>query len=168
VYALEIVFSFIFSLFKTKIMKKKMVFYLIFLSLMACKKSQNCDEPSDRADVAKCLILGRWRLERTTFYSLLEARYIYMTSKDFDKQELCFLDNGTVDFFINDTLFVNSPYKFITEKDIAPTVTIDQDLLQMSKMRAQLTPFKICDDSLSLPYQSFRYDGFSDQVWAKK
>jgi hypothetical protein len=158
---------------------KKIIFYVIFLSLMACKKAIqpvplpdiSCNKPSNRADTAKLLIIGRWELERITILDRVNRLIIYRTKKDFPKQELNFLTNGLVELFKDDTLVASGFFKFVKEKDLAPTTKVDLDLISMPvvrRSRENFVPFRICNDSLYLPYGSFAYDGVPDEVWSKK
>jgi hypothetical protein len=158
---------------------KKMMFYVIFLSLMACKKAVqpvplpviSCDKPSNRADTAKLLIIGRWELERITILDRVNRLIIYRTKKDFPKRELNFLTNGLVELFKEDTLVASGYFKFIKDKDLYAASTVDRDFISMPVVRngmESFVSFRICNDSLYLPYGSFAYDGAPDEVWSKK
>ena len=154
---------------------KKTLFYLVLLSLMSCHKELyvSCDTPSNDAEIAKSLITGRWELERTRFASRRFGKVIYLTKKDLPHYVLIFQGKGTLQLFRNDTLIGDGSFKFIKEKDIAPTSNSDLNLLFMNKVELPgefegVVPFKICNDSLYLPFQSYASDATPDQVWSKK
>jgi hypothetical protein len=155
---------------------KKIMFYLVLLSLMAaCRKSScvDCSSPSESAAIAQELILGKWQLERTIFISRLLGKRIYKTKKDFPNYILIFQDKGIIKLFRNDTLIGGSTFKFIKEKEIAPTSNSNRDLLFMNNLELPsqfegVTPFGICNDSLYLSFQSYASDITPDQVWLRQ
>lgn len=154
---------------------KKFMMYLVLLSLMSCRKELDigCDVPSNSAEVAKSLIIGRWELENTRFASRRFGKVIYQTKKDLPHYVLIFQGKGTLQLFRNDTLIGDGSFKFIKEKDIAPTSNSDLNLLFMNKVELPgefegVVPFKICNDSLYLPFQSYSSDITPDQTWSKQ
>jgi hypothetical protein len=153
---------------------KKIMFYLVLLSLMACCKDNNvnCDQPSDSAAIAKTLIIGKWRLERTIFRNRLLHKVIYETRNDFPNYELVFSENGTVKLSRNDSLIGNTTFKFIKEKEIAPTSISERDLFFAAIVQPGefegVVPFKICSDSLFFFAQSYSSDVTPDQVWSRQ
>ena len=144
---------------------KKMIFYLIFLSLMACKKtpSVDCNSPTSDSTLAKELLIGEWRLERT----FIAARGIGKVSKTRDQLPyviLNFRNDLTFQCFIADTLSCKGKFEFAKDGNTDLLIFKDFDLLFIDGV----APFRICSDSLYLNFNSYMSDIVPDQVWNKK
>ena len=171
---------------------KKQIIYLTLLSLMACKKTPSiedeitkpkeevsqkpslvsCNTPTRNPDTAKIIIIGKWQLERTIFVSMILGKVIYRTYKDYDKEVIHFKEDGMLDFYLKDSLVVTSPYNI---NKLSETTKYPKDstiyALRAEKIKGvsfgTLTTYRICDDSLYLPFNSFREDAIPDKIYKK-
>jgi hypothetical protein len=149
---------------------KKMMFYLIFLSLMACSKTPNCTEATDDPEIAKCAIIGEWRLIRTFIVSRTVGP-IHVTGKVVRDEVIIFKKNEDLEFYVLGQKILDSPYRFAKGKEFSNLSTDEQNLLNIIKPKEEigsLTTYRICNDSLYLRFNSFRYDELPDRIYAKK
>jgi hypothetical protein len=168
VYALEIVFSFIFSLFKTKIMKKKISIGLAAFLLMvgvACRKvpDVSCNSPTNDATLSMELICGNWLWVKSRKLSTGKI----ITSSDVGYQfQLTFTKDGRVEKYIDGNLVDTTTFEIAIEKKYT-TFYGDtlRNVLAIGRplgfgnpppLIQHIVPIRICTDSLYLFYESYR------------
>ena len=132
---------------------------------MACKKtpSVDCNSPTSDSTLAKELLIGEWRLERT----FIAARGIGNVSKTRDQLPyviLNFYNDLTYQCFIADTLSCKGKYEFAKDGNTHLLTFQDVDLLFIDGVAT----YKICSDSLYMNFNSYMSDIVPDQVWNKK
>ncbi len=163
---------------------KKMLFYLVLLLLMAaCKhlppplaivdpppppKVVNCDSTTRNPVIAQKLIVGKWiwvysyhankRLGYREIWTPANYRNNIKDVMEFDA-------SGNLSIFEDGKLTGQTTYKFRKYSEFS-FIPADSTSYILS-WNASNSFFRICPDSLYLPYQSFGYDTSGDQVWAK-
>jgi hypothetical protein len=158
---------------------KKMMFYLVLLSLMAaCRKSSCVDCRSPTNDLALCkeLIIGKWEWVRTVATIDTFATY---TPKTFGHSvTLNFKTDGILENYVDGQLKDTSSYEVY---DVGKFFKPDSGQTYLNiKGCVYPTPnpvrfytyvravrLKICDDSLYLPYDRFYHSGNDFYVRAK-
>jgi hypothetical protein len=141
-------------------------FAAILLMLgVACRKVPNvsCNSPTSDPSLAKELLIGKWQLERT----FIAARRIGKLSKSRDQLPyviLTFSNDLTFQCFIADTLSSKGKFEFVKDGNTDLLTFQGGDLTFIDGV----APFKICNDSLYLNFNSYMSDIVPDQVWNKK
>jgi hypothetical protein len=154
---------------------KKMKCYLIFLSLMACKKtpsvlSVDCKTPSKDLAICKELILGKWEWVRTEKRIDTIADY---TPQNYGNHRfvLNFKTEGLVESYVDGAYKDTARYeiydgsqfsKFDSGKTFFTISTYDRVFKNEGRfyLSSKIAPIKICDDSLFLPYENlFSHSG---------
>jgi hypothetical protein len=160
--------SFIFSLFKTKIMKK--IHYgfaaILFMLGVACRKvpDVSCNSPTNDADLSRELICGNWRWVKTRSLS----NGILITPDDVGYQfVLSFTDNGILKKYIDGNLSDTTNYEIAIEKKYTTFYgDTTRNVLAIGRplglgnplpLIQHIVPIRICSDSLYLLYESYRY-----------
>ncbi len=169
---------------------KKQIIYLVLLSLMACKKRDcpvetvdvepkkpplvDCSRTTTNRDTAQTLIVGKWQLERTVFADRRLGKTVYKYANELPRIILDFRKEGSFDYFQNDTLRAASTYGFYKLSEITKfQADSTRNALHMPQMLSRgvsfgtLITYRICDDSLFLPFQSFAFDAVEDQIFKK-
>jgi hypothetical protein len=161
---------------------KKTLFYLALLSMTAaCKhlppplaivdpppKVVNCDSTTKDPVLAQKLIVGKWiwvysyRFNRGLGYSEIRTPANYRNNV---KDIIEFDANGNLSFYEDGKLTAQSSYQFRKYSDFSNIPSDSTRFLFHQPGRNAF--FKICPDSLYLPFQSFGYDVGADEVWAK-
>jgi hypothetical protein len=96
-------------------MKKKMMFYFIFLSLMACKKESitDCAEPTNELEKSRQLIVGKWEWTFTNYYSRKTSEIIIMTPKSENlERKMEFKANDKLSVYENGSSILEIKYEF--------------------------------------------------------
>jgi hypothetical protein len=160
---------------------KKNIFYVVLLSLMACKhmpptlenvdvppKVVNCDTTTRNPIIAQKLIIGKWiwvyayhanrRLGYREIWTPANYRNNIRDVMEFDAQ-------GNMRFFEDGKLTAQTTYQFRKYSDFSNIPSDSTRFLLHFPGRDAF--FRICPDSLYLPYQSFGIDPAGDEVWAK-
>jgi hypothetical protein len=148
---------------------KKMMFYLIFLSLMACKKVPlvDCNSPTKDPDIARQLIEGKWNWKYSNYFNRRESLYEIWTPENTKSiKTMDFSSDGNLCIFENGKLVTETKYEF---RKLSALTNFPADSTRyIVSWKDSNTTFRICSDSLYLPYQSFRYDAAADEVWEKQ
>jgi hypothetical protein len=149
---------------------KKIMIYLVLLSLMACKKTPSVDCRSPTNDLALCkeLIIGKWEWVRTVATIDTFATY---TSKTFGHSvKLNFKTDGILETYVDGQLKDTSSYEIY---DAGKFFKLDSGKTFLNikgcnysrpdavrfYASARAVRLKICDDSLYLPYDQFYHSG---------
>jgi hypothetical protein len=159
--------SFIFSLFKTKIMKKINYGFaaILFMLGVACRKvpDVSCNSPTNDADLSRELIIGDWKWIRTHF---LQSNVITTPKNALYQVELRFKEDGIVQIYKDGRFVDTSSYEIAIEKKytsfygdtlrnvlaIRPTKNF-----QITPVLERFVPIRICTDSLYLLYDSYGF-----------
>jgi hypothetical protein len=148
---------------------KKMMFYLIFLSLMGCKKTLliDCSSPTKDPDIARQLIEGKWGWKYSNYFNRRESKYEIWTPDNRNSiKTMEFSSNGNLCIFENGKLVTKTNFEF---KKLSALTNFPADSTRyILSWKNSDTVFRICSDSLYLPYQSFGYDAAADEVWEKQ
>ena len=147
---------------------------LLFLLAMACKKDPrpppplpdvNCNRPTNNLSLSRQLIVGTWRYKRYVFYGINGWIRRDVDTAQIDYQ---FRNDGTLWYYKKGEFIDSCRY----EIDIMKKYTLYQgdttrNTLWLINRKigmglASLVPIWVCNDSLYLPYQSFRYDTVQD------
>ncbi len=155
-------------------MKKHIQYALAMLMvlLMACQKEPDvsCNSPTNDLALSRKLIIGTWRLKRTVFESAVGTIRKTLDTAQIDVK---FTKNGIIEYyekgkFIDtcryeiDTMKIYTLYRGDTARNVLWIPTRKQS---MTKAFHNMVPLQVCNDSLFLPYQSFRYDETSDKYF---
>jgi hypothetical protein len=152
---------------------KKIMLYLVFLSLMACKKTPSVDCRSPTNDLALCkeLIIGKWEWVRTV--TKIDTSDTY-TPKTFGHSvKLNFKSDGIVETFIDGQFRDSSGYEIY---DAGKFFKLDSGKTQLNikgcnyrnpnAVQFYTVPravrLRVCDDSLYLPYEELIYHTGND------
>jgi hypothetical protein len=177
VYAKVGIMLFIFSLFKTKIMKKKMSFgfaAILFMLGVACRKvpDVSCNSPTNDAALARELIISKWRLDRIKFS--LDSSYTWYPPQK-GMIDIHFKEDGVLEYYIDDECVDSCRYEIdIMKKYTLYFADTTRNVLRLLYHKQGmiglegLVPLRICSDTLYLPYESFRYDGIGDCFYYRK
>jgi hypothetical protein len=164
---------------------KKIMFYLVLLSLMAaCKhlpqpsatvdplppppKVVNCDSTTRDPVIAQKLIVGKWiwvyslRYNRRLGYKEILTPANYRNNV---KDVMEFDAYGKLNFYEDGKLTAQSTYQFRKYSDFS-NISSDSTIYLFNQP-GRSAFYRICPDSLYLPFQSFGYDVGQDEVWAK-
>jgi hypothetical protein len=148
---------------------KKMMFYLIFLSLMGCKKTPlvDCNSPTKDPDIARQLIEGKWSWKYSNYFNRRESKNEIWTPENRKSiKTMEFKSDGSLYIFENGKLVTETKFEF---KKLSALTNFSADSTRyILSWKDSNTTFRICSDSLYLPYQSFRYDAAADEVWEKQ
>jgi hypothetical protein len=162
-------------------MKKKMSFGFatIFLMLIACRKKEpepdlncnsptknqniSCNSPTNDTTIAKDLIIGQWRLERTSI-AYRGKGIVTMTRDQLPYTILTLCKDQTYQCYVADTLSCKGKYEFIhdTGDDLIIFYNGNRPFLEFA-----VGPFEICNDSL-FTYFNSRSDGNPNEFWSRK
>jgi hypothetical protein len=164
---------------------KKIMFYLVLLLLMAaCKhlpqplaivdppppppKVVNCDSTTRDPVLAQKLIVGKWiwvysyhanrRLGYTEIWTPSNRRNNVKDVVEFD-------DKGNLSTYVDGSLTTQTTYQFRKYSDFSNIPSDSTRFLLYFPGRSAF--FRICPDTLYLPFQSYGYDVGADEVWAK-
>ena len=158
-------------------MHKKFPFVFVaalLLLAMACKKDPplpdppnvSCDKRTNDVAISKQLIVGTWQWAYSKFRSrFLGTTIITNPQTDSIERSMTFNSDGRLMIYENGVLKQETTYKFrkMSEWSLFPG---DSTRYIFSWKGSDVT-WRICNDSLYLPYQSFTYDWLTDQVWKK-
>lgn len=148
-----------------------MMFYLIFLSLMACKKtpSVDCNSPTNDLSLCKELIIGKWEWVRTVTQIDTSATF---TPKSLGHTvQFNFNSNGIVESFLDGQFRDTSSYEFYDGSKYSKLDSGKTYLRMKGCTYNGLISFytysrdvrvKVCDDSLYLPYEALIYHTGND------
>jgi hypothetical protein len=138
---------------------KKIMFYLVLLSLMAgCKKtptlSVDCRSPTNNLTVCRELIIGKWNLVKLVRSIDTSA---VITPTNGHSASLIFLNNGTIEYYQDEKYIARDSYDIAIMKKFTKDKADTLRNVLWTKKDRMIVPLKICDDSLYLPYESFAY-----------
>jgi hypothetical protein len=148
-------------------MKKHLVFALAFLLLLlvACQKDPDvgCDMPTNDLALSRKLIVGTWRWDRTVRF--FDTNQVIKPLLMGDQVELIFKKNGIVEYYVGGRLNDTSSYEIdVMKKYTLFYADTTVNTLYIRNLRSKtlpsmqsLVPIRICNDSLFLKYESFRY-----------
>jgi hypothetical protein len=156
---------------------KKMSFYLIFLSLMACKKkpSVDCNSPTNDLALSKELIIGDWQWVKSRS---LQSGYISRPDSTKYQVMFSFKSNGIMEQFVDGNLVDTSSYEIAIEKKYSTfygdtlrnVLAIKRRLVKFQKhpLMEYYVPIRICNDSLYLFYESYAWHTAGDNYFSRK
>ena len=142
---------------------------ILFMLVIACRKipDVSCDSPTNDAALSRKLICGEW----TWSYSKQYARQLGTTIITTPKSEsitkkMIFYNDGRLKIYKNSKLEVETTYQFrkMSEWSLYPP----DSLKTILSWKNSDVVWRICTDSLYLPYQTFAFDAAKDEVWEKK
>ena len=151
-------------------MKKRIQFALAMLLLllsMACKREPDisCNSPTNDLSLSRKFIIGTWRLDRVVYF--IDTSFTSY-APDTLRVDYEFRKDGTLWYYRNNQFVDSCRY----EIDIMKKYTLYRGdttrntlwlINRKTKMGLQdLVPIWVCNDSLYLRYQSFRYDATGD------
>ncbi len=147
-------------------MKKHLIFALAFLLLLlvACQKDPDvgCDMPTNDLALSRKLIVGTWRWDRTVRF--FDTNQVIKPLLMSDQVELIFKKNGIVEYYVGGRLSDTSSYEIDVMKkytlfyaDTTVNTLHIRNLRSKTPSMQSLVPIRICNDSLFLKYESFRY-----------
>ena len=146
---------------------------LLFLAVMACKKTPevSCNSPTNDAAMSRELIVGSWRLHRMVFTS--DSFYVRYPPKS-GEISIKFKSNGTLEYYKNGDFIDScryeidkfSKYSFYPPDSVINVLRlINRNPLSMLIGLQDIVPIRICNDSLYLRYDSFRYHSVGDNYY---
>ena len=151
---------------------KKNMFYLVLLALMAaCNKppsvSVSCNSPTKDVSIAQKLIIGKWVWVYSNHYNRLLGKNELWTPEVKDIIRVMEFDTkGNLSMFEDGKLTAQTTYEF-QKYSVSTNIPADSTRFVLLCKGRGNTFFKICSDSMYLPYQSFGYDASGDEVWMK-
>jgi hypothetical protein len=144
---------------------KKMKFYLIVLSLMACKKESinDCAEPTFDVNIARTLIIGKWAWKITYYYDWRKDSSATLTPGNQKLERMMeFKSDGNLFVFENGNSILETPYQFIKD-----TFKLSFDSTRyIISWKGNNSVFKICSEYLYLPSLTI-YSNGRNEVWAR-
>ena len=152
-------------------MKKHIQYALAMLLvlLMACQKEPNvsCNSPTNDVNTSKKLIVGTWQWAYSKQYARTTSTWDITNPKtDTIERSMTFNKNGQLLIYENGILKTETTYQFrkMSEWSLFPG---DSARFILSWKNSNVV-WRICNDSLYLPYQSFAYDELKNETWKKK
>jgi hypothetical protein len=140
-----------------------MMFYLILLSLMACRKENDCAEPTFDVGIARNLIIGKWEWKITYYYDMLKDSNVILTPKNLKvERKMEFKKDGNLSVLENGNSILETPYVFV--KDTS-NIGFDPNRYYITWKGSKFA-FKICSEYLYLNSLSI-YDNQHNEVWAR-
>lgn len=155
---------------------KKNICYLVFLSLMACKKdppplSVDCSTPTNKEAICKQLILGRWEWVRT-FTHFGQPSTITPQTIGHNVQ-FNFKADGIMETYLDGQFRDTSSYRiydagtfFKLDSGITHLSMRGCDYIHPNFVAFYASPrsvrLQVCDDSLYLPYEDLIYHEGND------
>jgi hypothetical protein len=155
---------------------KKNIFYLAFLSLIACKKAEpllsvDCAKPTNKEAICKKLILGKWEWVRTE--TRFNPPYVFGPEMIGHKVALNFKSDSIVEGYIDGQLKDVSKYEIF---DAGLSFKRDSGITYIHIRGCQYFPvnsiefyqsarvavLKVCDDTLYLPFEDKIYHTGND------
>ena len=136
---------------------------------IACSKvpDVSCDSPTNDAALSRKLIRGEWIWSYSKQYSRQSGKEIITTPKsDSIAKTMIFYSDGRLKIYKNNKLEVETTYQFrkMSEWSLYPP----DSLKTILSWKSSNVIWRICNDSLYLPYQTFAFDAAKDEVWEKK
>ena len=145
---------------------KKVGFYLLVLSFLACKKtpSVNCDNRTNDVTISEQIIVGKWEWASQQTCGRAGCGSISTpTTQGFTKQ-MVFKADGNVYIYKNNALEKEGHWRIAPEKEFTNATGPNLLVLETTdKKPFDLSVFHICSDSL---YLNVGYDG--TDKWAKQ
>lgn len=137
--------------------------------LIACSKvpDVSCNGPTNDAALSRKLIIGEWIWSYSKQYSRQSGTSTITTPKsDSIAKTMIFYSDGRLKIYKNSKLEVETTYQFrkMSEWSLYPP----DSLKTILSWKNSNVIWKICTDSLYLPYQTFAFDAAKDEVWEKK
>ena len=142
---------------------------ILLMLAMACNKEPDvsCNSPTNDLALSKELIVGTWRWA----YSIQSNRQTGnkdVTTPQSEKVErtMTFCDDGKLEIKQDGKIITKTTFQFrkMSEWSLYPPDSTKYIL----SWKANNVVWRICTDSLYLPYQSFAFDASKDEVWQKK
>ena len=151
-------------------MKKQIQYALamLLLLLMACQKDPDvsCNSPTKDVNTSKKLIVGTWQWAYSKQYFRSSSRWVITNPQtDTIERSMTFNKNGQLMIYENGLVKTETTYQFrkMSEWSLFP----GDSARYIISWKYNNVVWRICNDSLYLPYQSFDNDAAKDEVWKK-
>ena len=151
-------------------------FILCSLLWISCTKGKipqvECSNPTSDIAKARLLILGNWEWAYERYRDRFTQTVIIKTPQTEGKtRKYDFRKNGTVVIYQNDTIIRNELYEVTTlnvvtgsNMDSEKTILLFKN--QQTTQRTDFAPLQICNDTLTLNYQTYS-DTKGQEKWHK-